>query len=341
MTTNKRNVSATVAAGLIGLALGARAAIRWRRRISLPGKVVLITGGSRGLGLVLAREFARQGARVAICARDEQELNRARADLGKQHADVLAVQCDVTSRAQVDGMIDGLVRHFGSIDILVNNAGTICVGPMEEMNLEDYQDAMNQHFCAPLYSTMAVLPQMKRRHGGRIVNISSIGGKIAVPHLLPYSASKFALAGFSEGLRSELKKNNIFVTTVCPGLMRTGSPRNATFKGKHRAEYAWFAISDSLPLASIGARAAARRIIRACRYGQAETMVSLSARLAITLHGLLPGFSTELMAFIHGALPGPGGIGTAHALGSESKSSVAPSRLTALTERAGEANNEI
>lgn len=99
---------------------------------------------------------------------------------------------------------------------------------------------------------------MRRQRGGRIVNVSSVGGKIGVPHLLPYTASKFALTGLSEGLRVELKRERILVTTVCPGLMRTGSPRNALFRGKHKREYAWFAIADSLPLLSISAESAAR-----------------------------------------------------------------------------------
>lgn len=330
-----------IGAGAVGLIVGAQAAVRFRRRMDFRGKIVLITGGSRGLGLVLARSFAEKGADVAICARDEDELYRARAELREYGVDVLAVQCDVTSREQVDGMVEGVNRHFGRIDVLVNNAGTISVGPMEVMTLEDYEEAMRTHFWAPLYTTLACLPCMKQRGSGRIVNIASIGGKIAAPHLLPYSASKFALVGFSEGLRAELEKDGIYVTTVCPGLMRTGSPRNATFKGRHREEYAWFAISDSLPLASVSARTAASRIVRACKYGEAEVMLSIPTRLATTFHGIFPGLTSELNAWIHRALPEPGGIGTARALGRDSESDAAPSPLTALTERAARANNEV
>src|SRR5437879_7816866 len=122
------------------------------------------------------------------------------------------------------------------------------MGPIESMNTEYFEEAMLTHFWGPLYSILAVLPEMKAQRRGRIVNISSIGGKISVPHMVPYSASKFALAGLSEGLRAELARHNIVVTTVFPGLMRTGSPVNAMFKGQRPQEYAWFAISDSLPL---------------------------------------------------------------------------------------------
>jgi short-subunit dehydrogenase len=329
------------AASLIGLTYGIRTAVRLRRHITFAGKTVLITGGSRGLGLVLARKFAEERANVAICARDERELTVARDELRSYGVDVLGVQCDVSSRQQVTGMIDGLTRHFGTIDVLINNAGTISVGPMETMTLADFEEAMQTHFWAPLYTSLAVLPQMKARQSGRIVNISSIGGKIAVPHLLPYSASKFALVGFSEGLRAELIKDNVYVTTVCPGLMRTGSPRNAFFKGRHRDEYSWFVISDSLPPASVSAETAARRIIRACRYGQAETMVSFPSWVATRFHGLFPGLTSELNSYLNYMLPTPGGIGTDRAPGKASETDLTRSSLTALTQEAAVANNEV
>src|SRR5204863_2185868 len=161
----------------------------------------------------------------------------------------------------------------GAIDVLVDNAGIIQVGPLETMTQEDFRRAMNTHFWGPLNTTLAVLPEMRRRKTGRIVNISSIGGKISIPHLVPYSASKFALVGLSEGLRAELAKDGISVTTVCPGLMTTGSPRNAFFKGQNQAEYAWFSISDALPGVAMNAEAAARAIIRACKRGDAEIVL--------------------------------------------------------------------
>src|SRR5204862_108983 len=148
-------------------------------------------------------------------------------------------------------------------------------------------------FWGPLYATCAVLPQMRARRDGRIVNISSIGGRVGIPHLVPYSASKFALVGLSEGLRAELAKDNIIVTTVCPGLMRTGSPRNATFKGRHRAEYAWFSISDALPVLTMSAERAAQKIVTACKRGDAELVLTIQAKLAAMFHGLFPGLTAD------------------------------------------------
>ena len=200
---------------------------------------------------------------------------------------------------------------------------------------------MNVRFWAPLYLIQAVLPEMRRRGVGRIVNITSIGGKISMPHLIPYSASKFAFVGLSQGLRAELAKDGIVVTTVCPGLMRTGSPRNAKFKGQHRAEYTWFSIADSLPALTVSAESAASRILRACRHGEAEVMLSLPARAAATFHGMFPGLTSDMLAWLHRLLPHPGGIGPRALPGSRSTSRWSPSLLTTLTERAAAQNNEL
>lgn len=340
MSKGKGNGLLLAAAGA-GAALAVRELIRRSREYDMRGRVVLITGGSRGLGLVLARELAREGARLAICARDAEELARARDDLQRRGAEVLALPCDVSNQPEVEELVRQVSDHYGRIDVLINNAGVIEVGPMEEMTTQDYDHAMKTHFWGPLYSVHAVLPQMKERGEGRIVNISSIGGKISVPHLLPYCASKFALVGLSEGLRAELAEDGIVVTTVCPGLMRTGSPRNAVFKGQHKAEYAWFAISDSLPVTSMKAERAARQIISACKRGDAEVVLSIQAKLAVLFHGVFPGLTSDLMGVVNRLLPGPGGIGKARALGEESQSALAPSWLTALTEQAARNNNEV
>ncbi len=331
--------------GTIGLIAGAtcaaRQTIRRSRHMELRGRVALVTGGSRGLGLILARLLVSQGARVAICARDEAELNRAKRELESMGGDVLAVQCDVTVKAQVDEMIRGVIGHFGQLDVLINNAGVITVAPMEEMTLLDYEEAMQTHFSGPLYTTLAALPAMRGRRQGRIVNIASIGGKVPAPHLLPYTASKFALVGFSEGLRAEVAKDNVFVTTVVPGLFRSGSPRNAIFKGRHHEEYAWFATADATPGMSIDPNDLAERILEAARYGQAELITPLPAWIGAKLHGLFPGLSAELSAIVNQLLPKPGGIGPRRARGYESSSGLVPRYANDINTSAARANNEI
>ncbi len=328
-----------LAAGL-GACYLLRRVVRSMRTIDLKGRTALITGGSRGLGLVLARELAGHGMRLVLCARDTEELERAYAELS-QRTEVLTVPCDLRQPQRIHEMVQTALARFGAIDVLINNAGVISVAPLEEMTQEDYDEAMQVHYWAPLHTIQAVLPSMRQRRCGRIVNISSIGGKVSVPHLLPYCASKFALTGLSEGLRAELLEDGIHVTTVIPGLMRTGSPRHALFKGQHRAEYAWFAISDSLPGLTTSAESAAQRIVEALRAGEAEVILTLPAWLAVMFHGLFPGLTADILALVHRTLPGPGGIGKQRAPGKESESWAAPSLLTTLTERAARRNNEM
>jgi NAD(P)-dependent dehydrogenase (short-subunit alcohol dehydrogenase family) len=338
---NKQTKRILKMAGLTAGGFILRSVIRGICTFDLTGKVVAITGGSRGLGLVLAREFAKQGARLVICARDKQELDRARDDLQSRSAEVLTIACDVRKRSDVEEMVATIHDHYGRIDVLVNNAGMIEVGPLEVMTLEDFRVAMDTHFWGPVYATLAVLPEMQRRRSGRIINITSIGGKLSVPHLVPYCASKFALVGFSEGLRAELLKDGIRVTTVCPGLMRTGSARNAEFKGQHRAEFALFSLSAALPVTSMKAERAARQIVSACKRGDAEVILSIQAQAAAIFHGIFPGLAADGLGLVNELLPGAGGIGEQTAKGKESSSAISPSILTMLNDKAAIQNNEM
>jgi NAD(P)-dependent dehydrogenase (short-subunit alcohol dehydrogenase family) len=324
-----------------GLALAGRAAWRAWNTCSFQGKVVLITGGSRGLGLELARTFAAEGARLALFARDPDELDRARRELTLDGTEVLTVRCDVTDAGEVKSSVQSVLDRFGGIDVLVNNAGVIQMAPFDCTTREDFEECMQTHFWGPFNVIEAVLPTMRSHGKGRIVNISSIAGKISAPHLLPYSASKFALVGLSEGLRAELAREGIAVTTVCPGLMRTGSPRNAVFKGRNRVEYALFKIGDSLPMLSIDSRRAARQIVSACRHGDAEVILTVPASAAATFHGLLPGLTADLLGLVNRLLPTQGGIGTQRAYGHQSESAWTQSLLTRPTREAALRNNEV
>ena len=299
MRTRSIEVAMAIGTGLFAT----RALLHPGRRYALEGKTVLITGGSRGLGLALAREFGRHRARLAISARDSEELEGARQDLQSRGAEVMAFPCDLTQREQAQALPEQVRAHFGSVDVLVNNAGVIEVGPLESLALEDFEEAMRTHFYAPLYLTLAVIPAMRRRRQGRIINISSIGGLVSVPHLVPYCASKFALTGFSDGLRAELAQDNVYVTTVAPGLMRTGSSRHAWFKGRPWAEYRWFRAVAALPVLTMGPDRAARKIVAACRRGDAELILTPQAKLLAVSRRLFPELVTDFMDVAHRVLP--------------------------------------
>src|SRR5580765_4670673 len=273
------------------------------QRFSLKNKVALITGGSRGLGLVLARQICGEGGNVALIARDPDELARAKADLVRRGGVALTVQCDLLDSEQIQSAVRQIIDRFGKIDILINNAGIIEVGPLEHMGRADFERAMQLHFWAPFELISRIVPEMRTWGGGRIVNISSIGGKMAVPHLAPYSASKFALTGFSDAIRAELARDNIHVRTVAPGMMRTGSHVNAQFKGKHDTEFAWFAASAGAPLISMDADRAARKILAACRRGQPSLTLTFAARGAIVANALFPNLTGYAMKIVNRFLP--------------------------------------
>jgi short-subunit dehydrogenase len=285
--------------------------------------------------------MAVAGARLAICGRDRESLERAGDSLRASGAEVLAVSADVSDSASVADMVQAVRQRYGHVDVLVNNAGVIEVGPAETMEVADYEEAMAINFWGTLYPTLAVLPAMRARRSGRIINITSIGGKLGIPHLLPYSASKFAAVGFSQGLRAEFAGDGIDVITVCPGLMRTGSPRNAIFRGRHKAEYAWFSISDALPGLSVSAEQAARRIVAACKRGDAEVVFPLSARLAAVLNTVAPGLTAGVLAKVNRLLPSANSDASGRRRGADSQSWLSPSWLTRLGDRAARKYNQI
>jgi NAD(P)-dependent dehydrogenase (short-subunit alcohol dehydrogenase family) len=314
---------------------------RNERRIDFNGRSVLISGGSRGLGLELARQFAREGAKLALLARDPDELKRAGEELARGGADVLAIPCDVRDAHKVEEAVAAVLKARNGIDVLVNVAGVIQVAPFENLDLGDFRESVDTHAWGPLHLIRAVAPHMQSRRSGRIVNISSIGGLVAVPHLLAYTMGKFALTGLSDGFRAELSKDGIYVTTVAPGLMRTGSHVNAYFKGQHRKEYAWFALSGANPLASTSAPRAAGKIIEACRYGDPRLIITVPALLLHLVNALCPGLSSFGTGLAARLLPAPAKPNQNKLYsGKQSRSSLAPSLLTKPSDRAIRPNNE-
>jgi len=324
---------------------GAAAWVLTRRRLVFPirGRVAIITGGSRGLGLVLARELGRRGARVVLCARDEQALERARASLAAEGIDATALPVDVTDEEGMAGLVADVEENIGPVELLVNNAGIVQVGPAETMDLDDYHRAMDTMFFGALHAAEAVLPRMRERGRGTIVNITSIGASVGVPHLAPYGAAKFALKGWSEALGAEAARHGIQVVTVVPGLMRTGSFGHALVKGKRYAEASLFAVLSSLPLVSLSAERAARRIIRAIENGERFVVIGLPAKVLRLAHGIFPGVTVRTLGLVNRLLPRadrPGRDVRLPLPGELFRRGFARSILTALGDRAAKKYNE-
>ena len=272
-------------------------------------RVVLITGGSTGLGFALAERYALAGARLILAARSLDNLSEAGSRLLNRGAvgsseDVLLIATDITDSVQAKALVDRALGHFGRIDVLINNAGIIEVGPVEAQPLSAYQEAMQTNFFGAVHMTQAILPHMLENRSGRIVNIASIGGKFAMPHLLPYVASKFALVGFSQGLHAEMRHKGVRVTTVCPGLMRTGSHVHAKFRGARAKESRWFTFSATTPGIAASVKHAANRIYAAEVAGRAEITITPHAWLAARFAGLAPE-TTQFLASLanHYVLP--------------------------------------
>jgi NAD(P)-dependent dehydrogenase (short-subunit alcohol dehydrogenase family) len=334
----------------LGVAIGAlvslasvRAIARRLRRVDLRGKSVVVMGGSRGLGLDVAREAAAMGSLVAICARDPDEVDRARADVSRHVAhggDVFASVCDAADEVQVARFLHEVMARFGGVDVLVTNAATLQVGPVEAMTRDDFEESIRQIFWTAYVPTMAVLPHMRRRRAGRIVHVTSFGGKVPAPHLLPYSTAKFAATGFSGGLRAELAKDGIRVTTVAPGLLRTGAYVNAPVKGQHAKEYAGFALGITLPFVSMSSARAARAVLDAAAHGDAERTLSVATRLATIAYAVAPGLMARVLDLQTRLLPSPTGGPTVAKRGADVAVEASGSPAVALVDALGRASAE-
>ncbi|WP_444963469.1 SDR family NAD(P)-dependent oxidoreductase [Nocardiopsis sp. M1B1] len=325
----------------VALGLGAAALAGPRRPALLDGRVALITGGSRGLGLQLAREFGQRGASVVICAREQDEIDRAVADLERRGVRARGVRCDVRDPECAEGLVEEATAAFGHLDFVVNNAGIIQVGPHETLSEDHFRDAMETMFWAPLRISRAAIGPLERTRGS-LVTITSIGGHLSVPHLLPYSCAKFAEVGLSEGLGAEVARRGVRTTTVVPGLMRTGSHKAAVFSGDPEHEYTWFSLGAGLPLVSVSGERAARRIVEAAARGRSYLVLTPLARAAIAARGLCPSFVQGAMRVMDRVLPDPGGP-VEHKPGREADDTAVNRVLklpTALNERAGRRLNQ-
>ncbi|RCK68657.1 SDR family NAD(P)-dependent oxidoreductase [Desertihabitans brevis] len=303
--------------------------------------LTLVAGASRGLGFLIARELLERGHRVVLCARDPDGVQSAVERLS-EHGEVHGETCDVADRADVERLISSVEAAHGPLDALFCVAGVIQVGPAEEMTLEHFDEAIDIMLRGPLHLVWTALPGMRERRRGRIGVVTSIGGVVAPPHLLPYATAKFGALGFAEGLVAELAGSGVTATAVVPGLMRTGSHEEALFTGDQALEYDWFAPAASLPLLSTDAERAASRIVDGVLAGRARIVLTPAASLAQRVHGIAPGLTTRAMGLVSRLLPdaadGPTGTVPGHEAGRRSSSGLV-TVLTTLGRRAADRYN--
>jgi short-subunit dehydrogenase len=255
--------------------------------------------------------------------------------------EVAVFPTDISRSENIAPLVSQVLAHFGSIDILVNDAGLIKVAPLDNLSHADFEEAMNLMFWAPVNLTLAVLPHMKSQGGGHVVNITSVGGRVSVPHLLPYSCAKFAFVGFSTGLSTELSLEKIHVLTVVPGLMRTGSYLNALFKGSAKREFAWFGLLANLPGVSVAAGDAAREIREALLKRQLSCTIGFPAKLLIHAEALLPETTRSMMQIANQlVLPSPGTQGATAGKEMNPKFNALFQALTSLGRLAASSYNE-
>jgi NAD(P)-dependent dehydrogenase (short-subunit alcohol dehydrogenase family) len=303
--------AAAIAAGTgIAAAVVANAATRRARRIDLAGRVVMITGGGRGLGRQIAEEVAQQGAKLAICGRDAEEIAEATAALRAQGTEVLGAPCDAADPDQVNAFVQRVIDRFGRIDVLVNNAGQGFVGPFSALRAEHMEDAMRNIFWVQYYPTMAVVPHMRWQGFGRIVHISSIGGKMPVPHLASYTAAKHAVTGWAHTIGAELAADNIHVSVITPPPLRDGAPLFGWYNGQREQEFLWFSAMANAPLMSSNPRRVARVVGDAARHGDADRAVTAFSWLASRAHALAPNFMSKLFSLYASMLPSEAGTGS-------------------------------
>lgn len=265
--------------------------------------VAWIAGGSRGLGLLLAREVHSRGFHPVISARSAVELSAAADQLAGEGVAVDTEVLDVSRVDDVDQAVERIEATIGPVELLLCVAGVIQVGPLTALERADFVEAVDVMLWGPVNTALAVLPAMRRRDHGRIGIVTSVGGLISAPHLLPYSTAKHGAVGFGRGLRSELAGTGITVTTVAPGLMRTGSHLRAQFRGDVRREYGWFSVAATLPLLSMDARRAARRIVAGVLSGRPVLLLTPLARLAPRVDALLPRLGAAVLSATARMLP--------------------------------------
>jgi NAD(P)-dependent dehydrogenase (short-subunit alcohol dehydrogenase family) len=331
----KRSTLGLSLAGIAG-ALLVSALRRRARRIDLRGRVAIVTGGGRGLGLAITRELVRQGCRVAICGREAKVIRRAVEAFERAGAEVFGEACDASVAEQVQGFVDRVRARYGHIDVLVNNAGQCFVGPAPELSAKDMARALRHIFWTQYYPTMAVLPHLRERRFGRIANVTSFAGKVPVPHQSAYVAAKYAATGWSETLAAELDADGIGVSTITPPPLRNGAPLHVHYNGHVDGEFAWFTRTLTSPWTAASADRTARVVVDALRHADGERAVGWLGWSLARVHGVAPNLMAPALAWLARRLPPPAppGVASSMRVGTDVAAHSSDRQVKALADRA-------
>lgn len=255
----------------------------------MKNKVVIITGASSGIGKALAFEYGNKGAQVIITGRNEAKLLEAKAELTAAQIACLAIVCDSSSEEQTRAMIAQVVQEFGRIDILINNAGISMRSMFENVDLKVIKQLMDINFWGTVYATHAALPYIKESKGG-IIGISSIAGYRGLPVRTGYSASKFAMNGFLEALRTELLESGVHVLTACPGFTASNI-RNASLNSEGKITGDTMRDEEKM----MSAEEVAQRIFKAFEQKKKTLVLTFQGKLTVFLNKWLNGFMDRLV----------------------------------------------
>jgi short-subunit dehydrogenase len=251
---------------------------------------VLITGASQGIGKATAQLFAQRGYNLVLAARQADRLQAVAQQLKELNVSVLALPTDVQDFSQVEALIDTALKQYGSVDVLVNNAGIYSSGPVEQFSLADWQRVINTNLWGYIHTVQALLPHLLAQGRGTIVNVGSIGGKVPIPYLTPYTTSKFAVSGFTQALHAELAAKGIQVCGIYPNLIRSSFLERAIFEGQTPEDAAarrqQVEQIVQIPLVETP-EDVAKAIWNAVEHQKAEVLVG-SANLAAAAHSLFP-----------------------------------------------------
>ena len=262
---------------------------------NLEGKVAVVTGAGHGIGRETALALAHKGCRLAVCDVNEEALEAARAELEATGATVTAHLVDVSDQAQMEQFASDVAEAHGEVHILVNNAGVTVYASFEEHSIEDLEWILGVNLWGVIYGCKFFLPHLKAAGDGHIVNLSSVFGIIAPPLQTSYVATKFAVRGFSESLRAELADENIGVTSVHPGAIKTNIVRNArlvtdTHKELRDSTQRLFDRLGTTP------DVVAARVVKAIEYNSPRVLITKEARMADALKRLMPATTDGIVA---------------------------------------------